>query len=603
MATRTPGWEDIPGGYPDCTPRSERARYVDAPSSRSDHDSGTQQSPLNFTQPQSSTPGGGRAFVSGISTHNHETPNTDISPTDSPTLVHSGENTALTSPSPAASATSSLAELTPIRTAQPQNTITRTASGRELTEDELFRTLSQRSRRGSSFYQRSSHRRDSGHEDDTEDEDDDGHDEQIERLLSQIFGQSRQDASVEEQTRHRGIVFRNLTVKGIGHGAALKATNSDILLGPLRKLWGLVTLERMRRGKPVRTIIDDFTGVVRPKEMCLVLARPGGGASTFLKVIGNQRSGFEAVEGDVVYGGTGAKEMAKKYRNEVLYNPEDDLHYATLTVEETLRFALKTRTPGKESRKEGESRGDYVREFLRSVAKLFWIEHTMGTKVGNDIIRGVSGGEKKRVSIAEAMVTKASVQCWDNSTKGLDASTATVSGLLLVGRGIAYEMARNMYHPFVPSPIWPRFRRSLRFIKPERDYMICSIKSFSSMRESAHTLARVSLRKSTLNHSVSNVSLAGLLQIFLPQQPMSTRDMSRRAGKIVFPGHQKNLNRRIGSRISPRLQLKTLTTLKLRSNSRRSPGHSRLRKRPKRRTTRFLSIGKFMSALFDSSKL
>lgn len=48
----------------------------------------------------------------------------------------------------------------------------------------------------------------------------------------------------------------------------------------------------------------------------------------------------------------------------------------------------------------------------------------MDTKVGNEFVRGVSGGERKRVSIAEAMITKASTQCWDNSTKGLDASTA-----------------------------------------------------------------------------------------------------------------------------------------------------------------------------------
>jgi ATP-binding cassette, subfamily G (WHITE), member 2, SNQ2 len=39
-------------------------------------------------------------------------------------------------------------------------------------------------------------------------------------------------------------------------------------------------------------------------------------------------------------------------------------------------------------------------------------------------IRGVSGGEKKRVSIAETMVTRGAVGCWDNSTRGLDASTA-----------------------------------------------------------------------------------------------------------------------------------------------------------------------------------
>lgn len=90
----------------------------------------------------------------------------------------------------------------------------------------------------------------------------------------------------------------------------------------------------------------------------------------------------------------------------VLTISQDDLHYATLKVRDTLRFALKTKTPGKASRNEGETRTDYVNEFLRVISKLFWIEHTMGTKVGNEFVRGVSGGEKKRVSIAEAMITK-----------------------------------------------------------------------------------------------------------------------------------------------------------------------------------------------------
>lgn len=47
------------------------------------------------------------------------------------------------------------------------------------------------------------------------------------------------------------------------------------------------------------------------------------GCSTFLKVIGNQRSGYVEVNGDVTYGGTDYKTMRKKYRGEVLYNPED----------------------------------------------------------------------------------------------------------------------------------------------------------------------------------------------------------------------------------------------------------------------------------------
>lgn len=45
------------------------------------------------------------------------------------------------------------------------------------------------------------------------------------------------------------------------------------------------------------------------------------------------------------------------------------------------------------------------------------LSHTVNTQVGNDFIRGVSGGERKRVSIAEATLSGSPIQCWDNSTQ------------------------------------------------------------------------------------------------------------------------------------------------------------------------------------------
>ncbi|KAK1020106.1 ATP-binding cassette transporter snq2, partial [Friedmanniomyces endolithicus] len=56
--------------------------------------------------------------------------------------------------------------------------------------------------------------------------------------------------------------------------------------------------------------------------------------------------------------------------------------------------------------------------------RMFNIEHTKDTIVGNPFVRGISGGERKRVSIAEMMIAGAAVCSHDNSTRGLDASTA-----------------------------------------------------------------------------------------------------------------------------------------------------------------------------------
>lgn len=85
---------------------------------------------------------------------------------------------------------------------------------------------------------------------------------QIERLISRMFGRERKANSEEEKTRHDGVVWRNLTVRGVGLGAALQPTNGDIFLGLPRLIKGLLTQGRKgtATGKSeIRTILDDFT--------------------------------------------------------------------------------------------------------------------------------------------------------------------------------------------------------------------------------------------------------------------------------------------------------------------------------------------------------
>jgi ATP-binding cassette subfamily G (WHITE) protein 2 (SNQ2) len=88
---------------------------------------------------------------------------------------------------------------------------------------------------------------------------------------------------------------------------------------------------------------------------------------------------------------------------------------------------------------------------------LVWIQHTLKTYVGDENVRGVSGGERKRVSIAEAMITKASTQMWDNSTRGLDASTAleyvnsirSLTNMAQISTAVAlYQAGESLYKTF-----------------------------------------------------------------------------------------------------------------------------------------------------------
>ena len=162
----------------------------------------------------------------------------------------------------------------------------------------------------------------------------------------------------------------------------------------------------------------------------MVLGSPGSGCSTFLKTLANQRDEYHSVEGEVHYDSLSPADIAKHYRGDVTYCPEDDgrlflsyllwgetqryyitVHFPTLTVEQTLRFAAKTRAP--HQRIDNHTRGDYVNVVTNVLSTVFGLRHARKTPVGNAAIRGVSGGEKKRVSITEALATRSLIGAWD----------------------------------------------------------------------------------------------------------------------------------------------------------------------------------------------
>ncbi|KAL8826772.1 MAG: hypothetical protein Q9191_003588 [Dirinaria sp. TL-2023a] len=218
-----------------------------------------------------------------------------------------------------------------------------------------------------------------------------------------------------------GVTFKNLTVKGVVSTANYVRTLPNAVLGTFgpdlyRILCSFIPALRFGAHPPLRTLTNDFTGLVRDGEMMLVLGRPGSGCTTFLKAIANQRGDFAQVTGEVTYGGIPAHKQHAHYRGEVNYNPEDDQHFPTLDVWQTLKFSLLNKT---KRREKGE-----INIIIQALLKMFGISHTSKTLVGNELVRGISGGERKRVSIAETLATKSTVVCWDNSTRGLDASTA-----------------------------------------------------------------------------------------------------------------------------------------------------------------------------------
>ncbi|OAA71137.1 ABC transporter [Cordyceps fumosorosea ARSEF 2679] len=217
------------------------------------------------------------------------------------------------------------------------------------------------------------------------------------------------------------VAFKNVTVKGVVTGASFVRSFPDAVVGTFgpdlyRLITRFVPQLHIGRKPPVRDIIHDFNGILNHGEIMLVLRRPGAGCSTFLKAIANHRGTFAAVDGDISYGGISAEEQRKHFRGEISYHPEDDQHFPILTVWQTLKFSLLHKTRKNDSHT--------IPIVISSLLKMFGILHTKDTFVSNEFVRGVSGGERKRVSIAETLIAKSTVVCWDNSTRGLDASTA-----------------------------------------------------------------------------------------------------------------------------------------------------------------------------------
>lgn len=269
------------------------------------------------------------------------------------------------------------------------------------------------------------------------------------KLLIENFVKLNRNQDI--QLRSSGILLEDVTVYGTDERFSILPTVTNLLTLPL------TIYRKIRQGKaPERVIINKFNGIARPGEMVLVLGRPGAGCTSLLKTIaGNELQLFTNVEGNVSYDGISQSQFLKSFKSDLIYNAENDVHFPHLTVEQTLRFAIACKTPN--LRINNVDRDTFIDRMTLVLATVFGLKHCLKTNVGNEFIRGVSGGERKRVSIAEALACRGSIYCWDNATRGLDSSTAleyaeairTTTSLLKTTAFVTlYQAGENVYQNF-----------------------------------------------------------------------------------------------------------------------------------------------------------
>ncbi|KAE8313894.1 ABC-2 type transporter-domain-containing protein [Aspergillus transmontanensis] len=237
----------------------------------------------------------------------------------------------------------------------------------------------------------------------------------LNKWLKMVLRESERQGREGHRT---GIVFKNFTVSGTGAALQLQDTVSSMLSAPFR-----IGEMIKNRHSPPKRILNEFNGLLKSGELLLVLGRPGSGCSTFLKSLCGELHGLSMSKESVIhYDGVPQQRMIKEFKGEVVYNQEVDKHFPHLTVGQTLEFAALARTPAQRIR--DMSREEFAKHITQVVMAVFGLSHTYNTKVGNDFVRGVSGGERKRVSIAEMALAHSPLAAWDNSTRGLDSATA-----------------------------------------------------------------------------------------------------------------------------------------------------------------------------------
>jgi energy-coupling factor transporter ATP-binding protein EcfA2 len=155
-------------------------------------------------------------------------------------------------------------------------------------------------------------------------------------------------------------------------------------------------------------ILKDVSGVLRPGTLTLVTCPPGHGRSSYLRMCAKQLPADNVSGGAVTFSGSeDGKEAGCHLGQLVQYVNQLDEHLPYLTVKETLEFVHKNSVvdpaefPGYEhlAGKHGQQ--------VEDIKKLLNLGNCWNTIIGNQSLRGVSGGEKKRVTDAEGLLTSA----------------------------------------------------------------------------------------------------------------------------------------------------------------------------------------------------
>ncbi len=170
------------------------------------------------------------------------------------------------------------------------------------------------------------------------------------------------------------------------------------------RLDGVQLTREVGHGDRRKRILNDINISVYPREFISLVGTSGAGKSTLMMAL----NGFTRAEGQVLVNGDDLYRHFDLYRTMVGYVPQDDIIHKDLTVANALRYAARLRLPPDTSAQEIKQRIDRVLQQVEMV----------GQK--EQIVSSLSGGQRKRVSIAVELLAEPNLFFLDEPTSGLD---------------------------------------------------------------------------------------------------------------------------------------------------------------------------------------
>ena len=170
-----------------------------------------------------------------------------------------------------------------------------------------------------------------------------------------------------------------------------------------------------RASKEPKKLLDSVSGDVKAGEIVALMGPSGSGKTTLLNTLARRQGKEAKITGSILADGT--KLPQSTFRRVSSYVEQEDALIGSLTVRETVNFSARLSLGRSVSRRDRKLR-------VEGLLKAFGLTQQADTLIGTPLRKGISGGQKRRTSVAAQIITNPYILFLDEPTSGLDSSAS-----------------------------------------------------------------------------------------------------------------------------------------------------------------------------------